>query len=481
MKEAFEILKEDIKNAVVHSVNEEIPFTVETDASDFALAATLSQAGRPVAFFSRTLTPGEKRHPAVEKEAAAIIEAVRKWRHYLANHHFILITDQRSVSFMFDTKSKGKIKNDKLMRWRLELSCFSYDISFRPGRDNLSADAFSRVCGASSSTQSLSVEQLHNDLCHPGVRRLLHFIRAKNLPLSTVEVRKACLQCRSCAEVKPRFYKGGENALIKATIPFERLSIDFVGPKPSKTRNKYLLTIVDEYSRFPFAFACPDMTAATVINCLLQLFSVFGYPSYIHSDRGAQFMSAELKTFLTSRGIAQSRTTAYNPQGNGQCERYNGIIWKAIKLSLHQNRMEESCWETILQDALHSVRSLLCTTTNATPHERMFKHARKSSNGCSLPSWLCKEGPILLRRRNRQDKTEPLVDMVELVATNPNYAVVRCPDGSNEEEKEDDNPLEEPPTLFDNNSTESAMPCSPIVTHRRYPTRERKQPMRFSN
>ena len=71
---------------------------METDASDFAVAATLNQDGRPVAFHSRTLSPSKQRHSAVEKEAYAVVEALKKWRHLLIGRHFTLVTDQKSVS-----------------------------------------------------------------------------------------------------------------------------------------------------------------------------------------------------------------------------------------------------------------------------------------------------------------------------------------------------------------------------------------------
>ncbi|XP_064093961.1 uncharacterized protein LOC135206538 [Macrobrachium nipponense] len=352
-------LKKDIASAVVTAIDPSSLFTVETDASDHAIAATLTQNDRPVAFFSRTLTRSEQGHSSVEKEAYAIVEALRKWRHYLIGHHFKLITDQRSVKFMFDSKSNSKIKNDKITRWRVELSCFHYVIVYHPGTENIPTDALSRICGATTSDK---LQELHGILCHPGISRMMHFVQGRNLPYSVEEVRKITTSCQVCLELKPQFIKSS-GQLIKATQPFERLNLDFKGPVPSQSRNKYLLTVVDEFSRFPFVFPCADMTTRTVIGCLVQLFALFGMPAYIHTDRGACFMSEELKDFLMKKGVATSRTTPYNPKGNGQAEKYNGIIWKTLTLALKTRNLDVSQWETVLPDALHCICSLLCTST----------------------------------------------------------------------------------------------------------------------
>lgn len=426
--QSFEALKAEICRASVAAFDEDLPLQVETDASATSLAATLSQIGRPVAFFSRTLTPSEKRQPAIEREATAIIEAVRKWRLFLLGRHFTIITDQQAVSFMFHMKNSSKIKNDKIMRWRLELSEYHFDIHYRPGLANVPSDTLSRACFTSASTCA-SLEDIHASLCHPGVTRLNHFVRTKNLPYSLEDVKRVCSQCSVCSEVKPRFFKPPKAKLIHAMHPFDRLSVDFIGPKASSTRNKYLLIVIDEHSRFPFAFPCPDMSAQTVISCFMKLFSLFGCPTSIHSDRGPQFMSRDVSDFLMQQGVVMTHSTPYHPQGNGQCERENGIIWKSVLLALRTRKLPDTHWELVLDHVLHSIRSLLCTATNQTPHERLFSFPRKSSNGYSLPTWLSSPGPVLLRKFVRSSKSDPLVEPVDLVTATPHYAKVRFPDG----------------------------------------------------
>ena len=141
--------------------------------------------------------------------------------------------------------------------------------------------------------------------------------------------------CKDCVEVKATFYKPEiSQHLIKATQPFERISMYFKGPVASITKNKYLLVIVVEFSRFSFVYPCVDMKASTITEKLCNLLSLFGFPGYVHADQGSNFMSSELKEWLHGKGIPTSRTTRYNPKGNGQVERFNGVIWKSVLLGL---------------------------------------------------------------------------------------------------------------------------------------------------
>ena len=406
-KMAFDAIKSKIAGSCIISPDNSEPLVLESDASDFALAATLSQGGKPVAFYSRTLKPHERNHHPVEKEACAIVESCRKWQHYLLSKKFLLITDQQAVSFMFSHQNHGKIKNSKILRWRIELSALDFDIKYRPGPENVSADCLTRshcaallfqcvppqintntsytivaqnnLCATSPHHQTL--EQIHVNLSHPGVVRLNHFVKSKNLPFSLEDIKRVTAQCEACSRIKPRFIRPTNPPLIEATKPFDRISIDFKGPLPSVTNNKYLLTIIDEYSRFPFGYPCPNMESSTVIKCLTDLFSLFGTVGSTHSDNGPSLISSELRNFFLSHGIAYSNSSKYNPKGNGQVERYNGVIWKAIQLNLFSKGLGAEYWEHVLPEVLHSQRSLLCTSTNETPHEWLFAFQRRSASG----------------------------------------------------------------------------------------------------
>ena len=83
---------------------------------------------------------------------------------------------------------------------------------------------------------------------------------------------------------------------------------------------------------------------------------------------------------------------------NGQCEKYNDTIWSGVKLSLKDRQFLTSKWDAVLPDVLHLIRSLLCTRTNVTPHERFLGFDRRSLLGISTPSWLGWPGLVLLKR-----------------------------------------------------------------------------------
>lgn len=121
------------------------PFILTTDASNSAIGAVLSQGpigrDRPVAFASRTLCRTEENYSAIEKELLAIIWACKYFRPYLYGRKFTLYTDHQPLTYAFGTKTT----NNRLIRWRLDLAEYQYDIRYKPGRQNVVADGLSRI------------------------------------------------------------------------------------------------------------------------------------------------------------------------------------------------------------------------------------------------------------------------------------------------------------------------------------------------
>ena len=421
-------LKKLLSKAVLASTTPDAPLVIETDASARALGGTLSQRGRPVAFFSRVLSRSEQNQSVVEREASAIVECCRRWRHLLhAVPEFEIITDQKVVSFLFDMNSRNKIKNEKVLRWRLELSEYKYKINYRPGPLNDVCDALSR----SAAVRDLGrLHILHSQLCHPGIARLCHYVKSKNMPYSVDDVRTVTQSCKICPEIKPKFFKPPQGQLVHATRPWERLSIDFVGPLPTNTSNRFLLVVVDEYSRYPFAFPCSTISAKEVVKHIQSLFELFGSPSSVHSDRGTQFESQEFKQFLLRHNVVKSRTTPYRPQANGQCERENGTIIRALKLALATHGLSKESWEQVLPTVLASTRALLCTATNQTPHERFLSFPRASITGIDIPAYLTTPGSMIYVRRRDALKLDTPVTPVRLVETiSPYFSRIEYPNG----------------------------------------------------
>ena len=97
------------------------------------------------------------------------------------------------------------------------------------------------------------------------------------------------------------------------------------------------------------------MNISTAIKCLALLFTLFGMLAFVHSDRGPSLLSHELRSYLTGKVIAVSCTTPCNPAGNGQVEKYNGTVWRAITMACRSKNLPIKYWQDVLPDALYSL------------------------------------------------------------------------------------------------------------------------------
>jgi hypothetical protein len=147
-EEAFQELKTRFSTEPILVIfDPKKPSVVETDASDKAIGACLSQADdkgklRPVAYLSRKFTPAEHNYEVHDKELLAIIEAFRHWRVYLEGqaHETKVISDHQNLTRFLTTH----IMTPRQLRWYEDIATFRMKIHYRKGSENARADAMSR-------------------------------------------------------------------------------------------------------------------------------------------------------------------------------------------------------------------------------------------------------------------------------------------------------------------------------------------------
>ncbi|KAH9263501.1 hypothetical protein BASA83_013098 [Batrachochytrium salamandrivorans] len=127
--------------------NDEQPFILETDASDFAISGVLHQHDqtntlRPVAFYSRQMNNAERNYDIYDKELLAVVESFKHWRHLLQGglHPVTVLCDHKNLEYFMSTKKLTR----QQARWSLELSEYTFTITHRPGKLNGRADSLSR-------------------------------------------------------------------------------------------------------------------------------------------------------------------------------------------------------------------------------------------------------------------------------------------------------------------------------------------------
>lgn len=144
--DTFELCKKILCNdPILKYPDFEKPFVLTTDASNVAIGAVLSQGkvgnDLPIAYASRTLNPAETNYSTIEKELLAIVWATKYFRPYLFGRKFLIVTDHKPLQWLFNLKEPSS----RLVRWRLKLEEYTYEIVYKKGKSNTNADALSRV------------------------------------------------------------------------------------------------------------------------------------------------------------------------------------------------------------------------------------------------------------------------------------------------------------------------------------------------
>ena len=347
----------------------------------------------PIDFFSQKLTETEKRYSTFDKELLATFCAVKKFLRYVEGHPTTLFTDHKPLVAVF--KQGCKSPSPRQSRQVSFLTEYIDDVIYIAGKENVVADALSRptldnqvnnisldctdlpamareqsrdsevtdlkesnttslrlqsymignqsiLCDTSqafprpfvpSSMRRKIFDEYHNR-AHFGVKTTTRMISDRFVwPNVKKDIKEWCKECLTCQQNKITYHtKPRIHPSVSPTSRFTDISIDLVGPLPTCQGQRYVLTIIDKFTRWPEAVPIPDITAVSVADALISSWiSRFGVPLYITSDQGRQFESEVFKQIAKKLGFQRVRTASYHPQSNGQVERLHRTLKTAVR------------------------------------------------------------------------------------------------------------------------------------------------------
>ncbi|XP_062201998.1 uncharacterized protein LOC133904517 [Phragmites australis] len=155
---SFNELKKRLTSApVLIMPDTQKPFSVYCDASRQGLGCVLMQKGHVIAYASRQLRKHEENYPTHDLELAAVVHALKIWRHYLIGQRCEIYSDHKSLKYIFTQPDL----NLRQRRWLELIKDYNLGINYHPGKANVVADALSRK----SQVNSMTLQELSPELC----------------------------------------------------------------------------------------------------------------------------------------------------------------------------------------------------------------------------------------------------------------------------------------------------------------------------
>nr|GEY02935.1 reverse transcriptase domain-containing protein [Tanacetum cinerariifolium] len=145
-----------------------------------------------------------------------------------------------------------------------------------------------------------------------------------------------------------------------------------MGPFPSSKGNKYILVAVHYLSKWVEAKALPTNDARVVVKFLKSLFSLFGIPRAIISDRGTHFYTDQFTRVMIKYGVTHRLAINYHPQTSGQVEVSNRGLKRILERTVGENC---ASWSDKLDDVLWAFRTAFKTPIGCTPYKLAYENS----------------------------------------------------------------------------------------------------------
>ena len=319
--------------------------------------------------FSIEHIPGKKNFIAdtlsrspVDEESKALNEEKCEYTAFFVNQAVTPVTVDEIARFTAEDDLLCEVKRSIDEGWPASSrrSCPQF-FNIRQELTCVPVGDFFVICRFDRSVIPISLRQRILEIAHEGhigVSKMKETLRTHAYwPGLSTDVEDFSKRCSICLKFSSINTKAPlQQVANEVESPWEKIALDLTGPS-EKTNNKILLTIIDYYSRYPFACVVSSGSSEQIIGKLIEVFSKFGFPSELVTDNGTCFTSQTFADFLASLGIKHLRSSIYFPSSNGVVERFHATL-KSRSEKLVASGLS---FTLALEQALFDIRS--------TPHE----------------------------------------------------------------------------------------------------------------
>lgn len=214
-------------------------------------------------------------------------------------------------------------------------------------------------------------EAFHEKNGHLGVAKTLSVLRRSVYwPQMEKDLLAWTATCERCIRRKGRLDGKAPLVPFNAHAPLQTVAMDFLTLSRPADSYQHILVATDVFTKYAWAMPTRDQTASTTARQLLKhVIQPMGCPEQLHSDQAANFESALLKELCQYYNCRKTRTTAYHPQGNGTCERFNQTLLNMLG-TLEEE--QQSRWVQYLPELMQAYNNSVHASTGYTPHYLMF-------------------------------------------------------------------------------------------------------------